>query len=299
VIMKAALYTTRITAGKAFRSADILVRPAAELGQRRTRMSALRLRGFSLVEVLVAVALLSIIVVALMAAFQQTQRAFRAGAGQSDVLEAGRAVMTIISRDVQETTFSGISNGYNFYVAPNGKAMTMGPELLLLENFFCLTRRNDEWIVYKYSVSNAFDGVGTLYRKQETVNLTNLEDICKATYAMYFDVTNDPGYHRIADGIVHFRIVAPTRPTTNQAPIIGIETSVIPNTPFFNYTYSYTNLPEYVELELGILEPDTLKNMEGRTLTPADAAAYLASKAGRIHLFRQRIPIRIQSRLDL
>ena len=50
--------------------------------------------GFSLVEVLVVVSLLSLIVLALMAVFSSTQKAFRSAVTQTDVLEGGRAGMT-------------------------------------------------------------------------------------------------------------------------------------------------------------------------------------------------------------
>jgi type II secretory pathway component PulJ len=43
--------------------------------------------------VLVVVSLLSLIVLALMAVFNSTQRAFRASITQTDVLEGGRATM--------------------------------------------------------------------------------------------------------------------------------------------------------------------------------------------------------------
>src|SRR5436309_8858412 len=43
--------------------------------------------GFSLLEMMVAVTLLAIIIVGLLSMFYQTQRAFRQGSTQSDVLE--------------------------------------------------------------------------------------------------------------------------------------------------------------------------------------------------------------------
>ncbi|HPC60329.1 MAG TPA: prepilin-type N-terminal cleavage/methylation domain-containing protein, partial [Verrucomicrobiota bacterium] len=61
--------------------------------RRRRRRSA-----FSLVEILVTVALLSFIVLGLLAMFHQTQRAFRSSITQTDVLEAGRALTEIIGR---------------------------------------------------------------------------------------------------------------------------------------------------------------------------------------------------------
>lgn len=58
--------------------------------------------GFSLLEVLVAVGLMSIVVLALYSMFDQTQKALRNNAGQSDVSEAGRAAMELITRDIEK-----------------------------------------------------------------------------------------------------------------------------------------------------------------------------------------------------
>src|SRR6266581_6128658 len=60
--------------------------------------------GFSLIEVMVAVSLLAVIIVGLLAMFYQTQRAFRSGIAQVDVLEGGRATLDLISRELQEMT---------------------------------------------------------------------------------------------------------------------------------------------------------------------------------------------------
>ncbi len=67
--------------------------------------------GFTLVEIMVVLALLSLIVFALMAVFGVTQRAFRASLTQTDSLEGGRAVMDLIAADLEAMTPSdGFSN---------------------------------------------------------------------------------------------------------------------------------------------------------------------------------------------
>ena len=63
--------------------------------------SKFRRSGFTLVEILVVLGLLSLIVYALMAVFASTQRAFRASLTQTDTLEGGRAVMDLIASDLQ------------------------------------------------------------------------------------------------------------------------------------------------------------------------------------------------------
>ena len=65
-------------------------------------------RAFSLIEIMVAVSLLSFIIVGLLAMFFQVQRVFRAGTAQADIMEGGRATMNLIVRDLQEMTASGV-----------------------------------------------------------------------------------------------------------------------------------------------------------------------------------------------
>ena len=70
--------------------------------------------AFTLVEMMVVIALLSLIVVALMAVFSSTQRAFRASVTQTDVLGNGRATVNLIASDLRGLRPSdGISNLVN------------------------------------------------------------------------------------------------------------------------------------------------------------------------------------------
>ena len=54
-------------------------------------------------------------------------------------------------------------------------------------------------------------------------------------------------------------------------------------------------LPAMVELELGIMEPDMLGEARAIPAAPPQYTAltnYLGRNSGRVHLFRQQIPIR-------
>ncbi len=64
-------------------------------------LAAIMRRGFSLIEVLVVVSLLSLIVLVLMTVFNSTQAAFRAGVTQTDVLEGSRSAMELIVSDLK------------------------------------------------------------------------------------------------------------------------------------------------------------------------------------------------------
>ena len=70
-------------------------------------------RAFSLIEIMVAVSLLAVIIVGLLAMFYQVQRAFRAGTAQSDIMEGGRATMSLIVRDLQDMAPSNLQFATN------------------------------------------------------------------------------------------------------------------------------------------------------------------------------------------
>ena len=63
--------------------------------------------AFSLVELLVAVALMTVIVVGLYSMFNETQRALRTNVSQVDVLESGRSAIELIVQDIQQAEVPG------------------------------------------------------------------------------------------------------------------------------------------------------------------------------------------------
>src|SRR6516225_9991687 len=64
----------------------------------RNHQSLIANHGFSLIEILVAVGILSFMIIGLLALFNQTSRAFRTGMTQSDVLESARSVSEMMGR---------------------------------------------------------------------------------------------------------------------------------------------------------------------------------------------------------
>ena len=67
--------------------------------------------GFSLIEIMLVVVLLSLIMLALMAVFNATQTAFRASVTQTDVLQGGRVAMDLMAGDFRQMYPSGGTNG--------------------------------------------------------------------------------------------------------------------------------------------------------------------------------------------
>jgi prepilin-type N-terminal cleavage/methylation domain-containing protein len=148
-------------------------------------------RAFTLLEVLVVIALLSFIVLALMAVFSNTEAVLRSNLTQGDVLGSGRAVMDLISRDLEtmapsDGNSNNFNNGVNYPAVNFAVTGTNGdnvyPPLLqslpgssvsrtnVLENFFILGRDNvngaPSWTGAGYAVVEepAGGGLYSLYR---------------------------------------------------------------------------------------------------------------------------------------
>lgn len=152
--------------------------------------------GFSLLELMVAVALTTLIVVALYQMFDQTQRAFRMGLNQTDIMQGGRMSMDVISRELEQTQPSYVPNQLNLYVLtpsavpfqplPMAGVGSEGPiRTNFIQDIFFLNRFTNRWIGLGYRVGNDMDihpdgevhirqtlsrGFGTLYRFSETAN---------------------------------------------------------------------------------------------------------------------------------
>ena len=281
-------------------------------------------RAFSLIEILVTVALLSVMIIGLVAMFGQVRRAFLSSLAQVDVLESGRAAADLIRRDVEQMAPCYAANGINFYVVTgNNYALTSGflDEQLanpndrwtnLIQELFFLTPAppsNGVWngIGYRLQVTDEKNSIGTLYRYYGngltatntafTSNNVNGQVGILPNGAQGAFTQDNFLANRIIDGVTHFRILAFQ---TNGLPYPVQKTNGVIRVqqggyyPGWEYNYAfYSNIvPAYVEIELGILETAALERY--RAFGPGTAAAnsYLTNHPGAIHLFRQRIPIR-------
>jgi len=277
--------------------------------------------GFTLLELLVATALLSFIILGLLMMFNQTQNAFRASMTQTDVLGSGRAATEMIARELEQLTPSYRGAAVNFYAAiPVSTPLTQGlpgsarERTNIVEDYFMLLRQNLTWIGIGYCVrTNDLNGglyraetqpgkmsAGTLYRfETRTTNaMENPLDLFTA-----FDFARRPGSaaisNRVCDGVLHFRFRAFN---TNGAIITNFisfnqtNTAVLYPSPVASgevglYKFYSNAVPAGVELELGILEQRTWERFKA-IAGPAPQRAYLSNHVGQVHVFRQRIPIR-------
>jgi prepilin-type N-terminal cleavage/methylation domain-containing protein len=198
-----------------------------------------------------------------------------------------------------------------------------------LQDLFFLTRMTNIWTGVGYRVGRADDGVGTLYRYSISTNAHRLHTNHLAAFFWNEPVFRDAerkvistNLHRVADGIIHFRAIAfdsqgrrlgydttnglasyqvarmnssggllpySSAPDLQSADLILSPEPAIPlaSRMFFRGGA----LPAYVELELGVLDPEVLRQYESLRGTPG-AATFLQNRVNKVHIFRQRIPIR-------
>lgn len=273
-----------------------------------------RISGLTLVEMMVATTLLVVMMLGLTAMFNQTQRAFRSGLKQVDVFEGGRAVMDLLARDMEQLTASKTLNDASLYgglESPSSLAtfFSVGgnnySNLNVLYSTFLLNRPNAaDWSAIGYRVldsdTNKIDSnfnnlsFGTLYRY--STNFAEFGPTPNEHLNFFYGTPSQllarKALSRVADGVVLFRLhfydKAGNQITNAVSPSIVLNAEQIPGerrTAFYDEA-----LPAMVEIELGILEPQTLE--QARSIPDVNRIAFLEKQAGKVHIFRQQIPIR-------
>jgi hypothetical protein len=181
----------------------------------------------------------------------------------------------------------------------------------VLEKFFILTRQNTTWTGVGYVVdTTSTNYVNPLYRFTATASVsapgmpwglyTNF--LTNTFLPIPFYATN---LSHLVDGVVHLTVRAydPNGYWMTNTYVYSGTNRIGPNpNVWFSmpamgeagfYMFSNT-LPASVEIQLGLLEDRTIQRAESLPdLTPGWARSnYLAQQAGKVHLFRQRFPIR-------
>ncbi len=176
--------------------------------------------AFTLIEIMVVMGLLSVIVIGLMAMFNQTQRAFRAGMAQTDQLEGGRMFTDLILRDLQQITPTYQTNGVNFFAEiPNYSPLLLtlpGSSNLLrtniLQDIFFMSRYNQNWngVGYFVRTNPSYFGimnqVGTLYRFETNVPVAQYIGDGYRPFLTYLNATNPSNISKVLDGVVEFHV---------------------------------------------------------------------------------------------
>src|ERR1043166_127404 len=158
--------------------------------------------AFSVIELMVAISIMGIIMVALFTVFNQTQRALRATEAQSDVAEKARAVIEMIGREVEQTLPTKSPFEINFAAMPDfpptlqtddrsGTPTT--PRTNVLYNLYFQTRETNAYRALGYRIVNFTHGIGVLERFH-TTNRVGFAPISNLFYTNFFyqviDATN-------------------------------------------------------------------------------------------------------------
>ena len=266
------------------------------------------LHAFSLVEVLLVVSLLSLIILALMNVFNATQTAFRASLTQTDVLEGSRAAMQLITTDLRGLTPSGgVFGAVNFSViANNNSAYTPLRQSLpgatvqrtnLLNYFFSLGRQNQKWIGVGYIVdTTSTSPLYPLYRFYRETNTTTSPRILFDEFANAVANAQWTNMSHVMDGVVH--LVVRAHDTNgmwmNYNYTNAANFTLVSPYPSYGESqfYMFSNMvPAAVELQLGVLEDRPLARAESLPFQSVAQSNYLAQQSGRVHVFRQLVPI--------
>jgi len=173
------------------------------------RLRASRRRAFTILELLVAVSVMTLVIYVLYALFNQTQMALRKNASQVDVNEGGRAAMEMIVRELSQMEVSGYpaiiitnnqqvltySGSKSFFsrVTPSESvalrlayqsdamppvedpwAIEQGFRTNILQDFTFTSRGDSGFHVTSYRVIDVDSGVGMLarYRTNGTLRVT-------------------------------------------------------------------------------------------------------------------------------
>jgi hypothetical protein len=285
--------------------------------------------AFSLIEIIIAVGLMTVIMLGLMMMFNQTQRAFQAGMTQTDVLEAGRAAVGLVSHDLEQMTASDRAEGANFWLQnvpgwpplsqplPGGNGVQ---RTYLLQDMFILTRENQTWRGIGYFV-RAEDGgrlrlprgqaynnpqqllAGQLYRFDKTLPVADSEAPRSLFTNFLSQVNPDQSWatniytSRVADGVLDFKARAydSSGRWIAYPPLPPTSTNVIARSNIIlgevdYYLFSSNALPASVEFELGLLE-DRAWQRYNALPDGATRYRYLTNQIGRVHIFRQRVSV--------
>lgn len=285
--------------------------------------------AFSLIELMVAVALMSVIILGLMAMFNQTQRAFRTGMTQTDILESGRFASDMLAGELEQITPAGAPQihtlhinqfginfqsqrvNYSYMALPGGDQRRTN----VMDDVFFLVHQNQTWTGIGYfvrtnsAVINSFGTVGILYRYETNAPDNRFESNPDGLYHGFLQALggqNQGSVRRILDGVVDFQVqsvdtagwAVPYNPAWHTNRMQNDLNGYYGNGDVIYYQQNIHQLsfmsnavPAYVDLELGILEQQALRHLLALPVAAAQQK-YLFQQAGSVHLFRQRVAVR-------
>ncbi len=209
----------------------MMLRPSQSIGGRRRQ-------SFTLIELLIAVSIMSLILFGLYSIFSETQKAMLGNVNQVDVLERGRAVIETLVGDIRQAQTPRIANPEHLphfeiripssdnQANPNAPLAPRPFEQVLADgtvrkNFiqdlvFLKQNRNRHWELWSYRVLSqgpASSFWGTLRKTKinsgsSRMNLDELFDLRNEDFKIHAEEEHMGDYVDLIDGVVHFRVQA-------------------------------------------------------------------------------------------
>lgn len=267
--------------------------------------------ALTVIELMVSVTLMSFIILALYQMFATTQEQMRRAINQVDTLEAGRAVMKQIQRDLGFAAYpEDDSTNIVFYWSKDWST-NLGVSALTIQSTVNSNTIKTNFLdrMFLTTFNHAFDqtnwggvgyhvgrpenpwlpptnGYGTLYRFSFNTNffmpaIGNTFRFPNATNFM----------SRLIDNVVNFEV----RPVPTTGMVTGGPGGVYSDSAGAQM-YCFTNklLPRMVEIELAYLDEETALQAEAFGNSTV-ARQYIAGRPERVTLFRFLVPIQLST----
>jgi hypothetical protein len=280
--------------------------------------------AYTMVELMAAVLISIVLVVAMYQIFARVQSVFTTGHSRTKLLEEGRAVMDLIVRDLSRMAPAGLLDP-NFIAVPYRtnrletlayptnwatlRADQQNTWLTTTEPFVSsrvsFLGHDDQWQQMAYRLESrgqpgkANDVIGALWRYESG-------PVPKRHIIRLVSSNKDGQYQKLSDNVVHFRMRAVSPHDPGRALWVDPE-------------FRRLDVPLYVEVEIGLIEEklkkEILNDAKVERLTveleggAMDQASYrrltnqrrgrvmelLTENLGRVLMLRQLVPIRTQS----
>lgn len=227
--------------------------------------SAVARRAFTVLELMLSIAIMTVIFIGLYTVFDQTQKALRHTISQVDVLESVRSTTDLVGRDFESFAYVPLTKYTNLYVGQSPYNLSLRLENLsqgellttVLQDVFFHQRQGDQWTAVGYWVGPMQTNpvaaplhsvsVGRLYRFQVTANSQyirslngqNVQDEKNALLSAFQNLSlRQTNSAPLIDGVVHFRVVCYGE---SGAPLFG--TNLLTWEQQFNTLKSRNQLP--------------------------------------------------------
>jgi hypothetical protein len=268
--------------------------------------------ALTILEMLVSTAMLTFIVIGLTAVFSQTQRAFKTGIKQTTVTDAGRTILDMIATDMRQMSDAQNIGVTNLYWSWSGNYVQMNEldqrvRTNQLDEIYVLEHINTTWLGVGYAVLNLVPSTGgpdvpffgTLYRYQTNFNapfITNNLFWPFLNSVENRNFTNQAYWHRVADGVISLKLRAYDQ-YGNEPWIESTYYGDYDQSAEISYPFSSNKLPNAVDVELAILEPDALAQARFLTQVPTALNNFMSSNAlTKMEVFRRRVSIPVVAR---